>query len=219
MKIHNSLIRMLPFLVALPSLSIASFVDTTTGYEWRSLYDTTNISWNDVKALGTDADGAFAPGSVINGVDFSGWYWAGANDVDVLFELLSSGNDPIGSFESKIFPGEPWLDAALSDHLQLGYTFGSDVVFGMQGITADLVQGDNTQAITGTILCETNVLFMCSSDMVSPVSVDVNDGTVGVYLYKDASSVPLPAAFPLFGTALGLFGWLGRKTLQSSRRT
>ncbi len=189
-----------------PTVSIAAYVDSSNR-EWRDLVETINFSWDQINALPTDGSGALV-GS-IDSTDFTGWTWATIEAVDALFaELTPNPSNIITNYYEE---NSSWAPAALT---ALGgatsTTHANDSVVGWAATVAPGFYKGYAPHI---------------DDYMDPLDTDISVETygldrwysgdwVGVYLYREASPVPVPAAVWLFGSGLlGLIGYSKHKKL------
>ncbi len=196
------------------------FTDTDSGLDWLKMAPTLNRSYNDVSSkLGA-------------GQEFDGWRYASGSEFEQLLlnggatqdsalDYMTSGVSPAPCATGVIFcqndrelavNGSLVPIAAVSDLLgnlapippliQLALTQGliSDV---------DIDNVDPTARFLAIIYLSPNVGAFVDTFTGSLAPGDTNSAT-GSYLVR-ASTIPIPAAVWLLGSALGLLGWMRRK--------
>ena len=178
--------------------------DPQTKFEWLDLTESENRSYDDI--VGNDGTNEFTIGG-----DFEGFRYATASDLDTLW--FSLGWSGLQTSERTLQDGAMALEA-----------------FGFLGIT--FVSGTTTES-NGIFFEETGrpdliglaqILFDTDDngrgfayyrdDLVSPGRAAPRWGS---YLVRDVSLVPIPAALPLFASALIGFGFVGYRQRRKSR--
>lgn len=205
--------RMRNSLVVLSLLAVVSAdtmaVTVIDGKEWRLLTDTTGVSYSQLDSIYDTGTGQLDTGtSTIGSTDFSGWTWASGSEVRSMLYLLTGASLTAGISSADVMQSS--IDAYFSSfgitHTELGNFYFS------AGIVRDETDLANN-SVTGIYAYDNfDPAFTDFVANFSGYSSLENSSDRGVYLYK-LSVVPLPAALPLFGSALaglGLLGWRRR---------
>lgn len=187
------------FILLLFSSSVSHAV-IIQGNDWRQITETVGFTWSEVATVCPEGGGVCS-GS-LNSVDFTGWRWANTQEVGELFAFFNSNFTPPFDFEAEA--DSMWAPqivslftpnlTALNLNRVLGYT--ADRAGTSFARTGDIV--DEISATDEDIL-RTNLIF----------DIDGANGTApGVWLF---TPVPIPAAFWLFISAIGILGLLRKR--------
>lgn len=203
--------RFILFGLALLGLSISSANAVVVGdKDWYQVNDLTSNSWNDFDAIFDSTTGVCdVVGCLLGGsIDLTGYTWASNADVNTLIAGYYAGPGLDGSNATTVVvnTGPASLDRVFAD---FDPTDTSSTSQYLDGFTRE-----SSGVGFGTFISILNVTDPTVADAVARF-VDLpafrSYPTLGGYVYRNVSAVPLPAAVWLFGTAMvGLIGF-GRR--------
>ena len=115
------------FLVSFVSIGVGSAlanVEDTHGREWRQLYETTGLSWDQIDSV-CPRDGATPCSGTVGGKDLTGWVWG--TDAQVL-ELLSEYAPELATADPPYLSGPDYFlrGAAFLNVMRWTFTQGSN---------------------------------------------------------------------------------------------
>jgi len=168
--------------------------DTATGLDWLDLSVTAGQSYNSAESLNL------------------GWRIATNAEVEVLFAVLFDGYYDTNANNSSNSADGTYADQ-LADINSFSGLFGlTDSCCGGERAYGRYMDEDNILRMMGTFKTDTesshSVFGLGFVGTYDPNQVGINSG---VYMISGAV-VPVPAAVWLFGSALGLVGFLRRRT-------
>ncbi|WP_092685028.1 VPLPA-CTERM sorting domain-containing protein [Albimonas donghaensis] len=137
------------------------------------------------------------------GIDYFGFYW----------ELVAeSGYDYDITVTGTLFEGDGAAEFIATDY---SASVGPEIGFGSAGSKTIFARGDYDTGINGGSYFSPAVSLLAPADSVSYLTVEFSELKSGyqefTVSYASAAAVPLPAALPMLGAALGGLGLLARR--------
>ena len=176
--------------------------DTITGLDWLDLSETNSISYNDI------------PNETVSGGIYEGWRYATYSEVSTMFSVVFNGyydtstlgysSSASNAYANQLSDANTFLslfDITEND----SYTSGSALV--TYTASYGFVSGsDGALHLVGAYIEDTGYSEVYR-DFFAGYSPDYSYGWAGVYMVRDTTVVPVPAAVWLF--ASGLIGLVG----------
>jgi len=185
------------------------------GKEWMQVSSLIGLSY-DVMASNCDVTtGACTSGINNDGDSLDGWVWANSTDMASLFEdyMQEAGvtlpNDAYGSpsLYNKSEPSSEWAPKALSE---FEATYNSNPLYTVYGITRDITVIDDSPGYTLAYITFVDSIYGMDSAAIHEYIGSPSlwfSPSVGHWVYRDISAVPIPAAAFMFAPAL--LGFMG----------
>jgi len=223
--------------LAVTTVSIAVILSSTAAQavtvqvgdlEWRQLTDARGFSYDELASIYDTSTGQLSGSTttlinfVSGEVDFAGWTWASSADAYSLFEQIPGHNviptsldnwDPFNGGEANSTLGD-FFDASFepTEFFEETLTWGWSNWYGW---TRDLsgIDGVRVSVERNVISSDDGDTWLRNQDQIYYSSLPTSTAFAdGVWLYREASVVPVPAAVWLFGSGLiGLIGLARRK--------
>jgi hypothetical protein len=169
------------------------YVDSVTGWEWADLTQTTGLTWNQVNTA-CSQDGVTACASDIGAIELSGWIWATRNQVR---DLFVNATDLTAAQMADYFESDP--SGASTWAPQFHAAFSPTTVGNVMGWSATLL--DPTSAYSPNLQDGSGGFAdFASASSLNPVGRSTN--FIGVWLHREAATVPEPAALLMLGSGV-----------------
>ena len=190
-------------LLTLSATAVA--VDDGHGHEWRQLYETTGVSWNDV-ALVCPLDGSTPCSGTAGGRDLTTWIWA--SDAQVI-EFMGLTEPALLDADPPSLFGPEWFFSGVAFLGVMRYTFYTATEVDYHESTAGLTStlDANGAAIIGSAAYG---YYPISGGLGVGAVTDVAhaDATVGVWLWRPIGpDYSPPVITPLVAGTAGDDGW------------
>ena len=184
--------------------------------EWRQLTDTVGVSYAQVASICDVQCSGTLTNLAGETIDFTGWNWASGSEVLEMTQSFGVPNGIGGTSLREI--NSAWAPALLSvfEFTDQGF-FPSGNAERLRGYRRTTANGLDTEflalVVDTTSSTGEDLLNWTNGQRLFNPPVD----NIGVWLYKDIASVPLPAAFWVFASALA--GAASMKRLSSKEPT